>query len=98
MFGARSRVGERVVDEDVLGEEVLWIEVNHSSLISTAIMLLDMDGTVVDVDLMLVATSLSRAVCRVCNPCCSDKFSLLNLAVHTGHSCQCQIEQSCQDR
>ena len=65
MFCARSRVGERIVDKDVLGEGVLWIEVNHSSLISTAIMLLDMDGTVVDVDLMLVVKVFSRAIFRI---------------------------------
>ena len=62
---ARSRVGECVCDECVLGEGVLWNKVIRSPLTSTAIMMLSMDGTVAEVNLVLVVMILYIAVCRV---------------------------------
>lgn len=65
MSCARSRVGECAFDECVLGEGVMWIKVIRSPLTSTAIMVLGMDGTVAEVDLVLVVMILYIAVCRV---------------------------------
>lgn len=63
MSYARSRVVACVVDENVLGEGFLRSEVARSPLTSTAIILMGMDGTEVEVDFVLVLVILSRTLC-----------------------------------
>ena len=54
-----------VVDEDELGEGVLWNEVTRSPLTLTVIMLLGMNDTDAEWDLSAVLTMLSRVVWSV---------------------------------